>query len=379
MGWTPVQPLAEQNEQAERDSGDLDGCLRWCARGIRSRVHKSEAQAADTVDMRAVAVAVAVLVGCGVTGPDATAAATGPRAGSPPEASAAVPGTNCAVFPADNVWNMDISALPVNAKSKTWKRSMSAGTTLLHPDFGAHPYGFPIAVVNASTPTMSVEFYYPDESDPGPYPLTASTPIEDGSDHHALMVNKDTCVLFEIYDTDWNGGASTAGSGAVFDLGSNALRPAGWTSADAAGLPIVPGLVRYDEVQAKSVDHAIRFTVDCTSDRYIWPARHRAASGGRACPPMGARFRLKESYDISRFSADAQVILRAMKTYGLIVADNGADWYFQGTEDARWTDALLDQLKTVPARKFHAVDESGCRVSADSAAFTYGPSCPAPA
>src|SRR5437868_2547153 len=181
------------------------------------------------------------------------------------------------------------------------------------------------------------------------------------------MVNKDTCTLYETSGTQWNGGSPKGWSGAAFPLGSNSLRPDTWTSADAAGLPILPGLVRYDEVQAGFIGHAIRVTFDCTHG-YIWPARHEANSGGPGCPPMGARFRLKSSFDISGYSADAQVVLQAFKTYGLINADNGSNWYFTGTEDSNWTNAFLDQLKKVPARAFQAVDESACQVSANSAA-----------
>ena len=162
-------------------------------------------------------------------------------------------------------------------------------------------------------------------------------------------------------------------------LWSNALRPAGWTSADAAGLPIFPGLVRWDEVQAGAIDHAIRVTADCTSRHYVWPARHQAGSSNANCPPMGARFRLRARFDISHFGPGAQTILRAMQHYGLIVADNGSNWYFQGEVNANWTNGLMDQLKSVPAGQFVAVDESGCRVSLNSGAFVYGANCPAPA
>lgn len=292
--------------------------------------------------------------------------------------AAPVPGTTCEVFPSDNVWNMDVSGLPVHKKSKDWKRSAHASSTLLHPDFGDDPYGFPFEVTDSSTPTTSVDFTYDDESDPGPYPLTAGTPIEGGSDRHALMVDGDACVLYELFDARWNGGDPTAGSGAIFDLGSNALRPRTWTSADAAGLPIFPGLVRYDEVLAGSIDHAIRFTVDCTRNKFIWPARHQAGVNDKDCPPMGARFRLKGSFKLGGFSADAKVILTAMKRYGMFVTDNGSDWFFQGTMDAGWTNSLLDQLKTVPASAFQAVNESACKVDPDSAQFQYGPGCPAP-
>ena len=286
---------------------------------------------------------------------------------APVSASAApVPGTSCRVLPADNIWNTDISRLPVDRHSDTWLKSMHARTTLLHPDFGRAPYGFPFVVVGDGHATRHIRFHYARESDPGPYPFGKNTPIEGGQnsrgDRHALMINRDTCTLYELYAAYWNGGDPKAGSGAVFHLGSNALRPDTWTSADAAGLPIFPGLVRYDEVAAGAIRHAIRFTVDCTSDRHVWPARHDAATGGSSCPPMGARFRLRAGYDVSHYGPKARVILQAMKHYGMIVADNGSDWFFQGTKDSRWTDALLDQLKRIPASKFVAVDTSSCMV-----------------
>ena len=207
---------------------------------------------------------------------------------------------------------------------------------------------------------------------PGPYPFGPDIHVEGGSDRHAIMLDQDTCTLYELYAARWNGGDPKAGSGAVFDLASNALRPAGWTSADAAGLPIAAGLLRYDEVAAGDVDHAIRVTAACTHDAFIWPARHAAGTKDRRCPPMGARFRLKASFDGSGFSPDARVVLRAMKRYGLIVADNGSDWYFQGTVDPRWTYAFVDQLKQIPARAFVAVDEHACRVARDSGGVRRG-------
>ncbi len=286
--------------------------------------------------------------------------------GASPGSQAPVPGTTCNVLPADNSWNTPVAGLPVHPKNDVWRKSTNAAGTLLHPDFGDAPYGFPFEVVGDTTPTVVVDFQYADESDAGPYPLTANTPIEGGSDRHALMISEDSCLLYELYAARWNGGDPKAGSGAIFDLNSNALRPAGWTSGDAAGLPIYPGLVRWDEVEAGSIDHAIRFTIACTRARYLWPARHHAATGGKTCPPMGARFRLRAGFDISGFGPEAQVILTAMKEYGLILADNGSDWYFQGTQDANWTDDILDELKSVPASKFVAVDVSPCRVSADS-------------
>jgi hypothetical protein len=243
---------------------------------------------------------------------------------------------------------------------------MNAATTNLHPDFGRSPYGFPFAVEPDTYPKVSIRFLYRDESDPGPYPFGADIPIEKGSDRHALVVDKDTCVLYELYYASWNNGRPKAGSGAIFDLSSYALRPDGWTSADAAGLPILPGLVRWDEVKAGFIGHAIRFTADLTDCSHLWPARHDAGTCDPSYPPMGARFRLKASYNITGFSPQAQVILQAMKTYGLILADNGSNWYFQGTMDSHWNDTLLDQLKSVPASQFEAVDESACQISPDS-------------
>jgi hypothetical protein len=295
-----------------------------------------------------------------------------------PALGRSVPTTTCEVFGPDNVWNMDVSRLPVHPKSTMWKRSTHAGSTDLHPDFGPPSYGIPYDVVGSGHADVSIDFVYANESDPGPYPFGPGTPIEGGSDRHTLMIDRDTCTLYELFDARWNGGDARAGSGAVFDLGSNALRPAGWTSADAAGLPIFPGLVRFDEVAAGEIDHAIRFTVACTTNRYVWPARHQAGVADRRCPPMGARFRLKGGFDITSFTPRARAVLRAMKRYGMIIADNGSDWYFQGTVDGGWTNGLLDQLKRVPAGAFVAVDTRGCPVSRDSATFDYGPDCPPP-
>ncbi|HEY3022889.1 MAG TPA: hypothetical protein VGK11_04545 [Actinomycetota bacterium] len=278
-----------------------------------------------------------------------------------------VPDTNCSVFPADNIWNTRVDSLPVHPDGATWLASMHAGSTNLHPDFGPPSYGLPYDVVSNRHRTVRIRFRYASESDRVRYPFGPRIPIENGSDRHALIVNKSTCMLYELFDADWNHGNPTAGSGAVFDLSSNVLRPDGWTSADAAGLPILAGLVRFDEVKAGSIGHAIRFTAQCTWNRHVWPARHDAGTSDQRCPPMGARFRLKSGFDLSRFSPKARVVLRAMKRYGLIVADNGSDWYFQGTRDRRWRNALLDQLKTVPASAFEAVDVSSCTVDPDSA------------
>jgi hypothetical protein len=280
--------------------------------------------------------------------------------------AAEVPGTDCRVFPASNVWNTRVDGLPVHEMSDVWLRSANASTTDLHPDFGPPSYGIPYTTVGRGHETVDVRFRYADESDRGPYPFDARTPIEGGSDRHAIMVERGTCRLYELFDARWNGGNPNAGSGAIWDLDSNRLRPATWTSADAAGLPVLAGLIRWDEVKAGEIPHAIRFTVDCTTDDFIWPARHEAGVSDPDCPPMGARFRLRSDFDLSGFSPKAKVILRAMKRYGLLLADNGSDWYFQGTVDGHWRNALLDQLKSVPASAFEAVDESACMVDRDS-------------
>jgi hypothetical protein len=284
----------------------------------------------------------------------------------PPAAHAApVPGTRCDVFPRSSIWNTRVDALPVDGSSDVWLDSMDAANTDLHPDFGPPDYGIPFGVVGRGHAKVEIAFTYADESDRGPYPFDARTPVEGGSDRHALIVQRGTCRLYELFAADWNGGHPRAGSGAIWDLDSNRLRPDGWTSADAAGLPILPGLVRWDEVKAGRIKHAIRFTAQCTQDAHVWPARHDAGVDDASCPPMGTRFRLSSDHDLSDFSPKARTILRAMQRYGLILADNGSNWYFQGTVDDRWTNRLLDELKQVPASEFEAVDASGCMVDAD--------------
>ena len=296
-----------------------------------------------------------------------------------PASAAPVPGAPaCPVFPNDNVWRADVSRLPVHARSANWLASASASTRRLHPDFGASgdpavPYGIPYHVVSSSHAKVNVTFDYADESDRGPYPLGDDTPIEGGAgsggDMHTVVVDKDTCTLYETWYTQKTPSGWTAGSGAIWSLKSNAQRPDGWTSADAAGLPILPGLLRYDEVVAGSVDHAIRFTVARTDRSYVWPARHHAAAASDPnLPPMGARFRLKASYPISSFRADTQVVLRAMKKHGLMLADNGSNWYFQGAATNAWPDAFVSELKQVPASAFEAVDASSLMISPDSMA-----------
>jgi hypothetical protein len=267
--------------------------------------------------------------------------------------------------------------------------NMAAGTTHLHPDFGpsgeAMPYGIPWTAVPGSHAKVTPTFDYADESDPGPYPFGPETPIEGGQqssgDRHALMVDRDACVLYELYAANWNGGHPTAGSGAVFNLESNALRPATWTSADAAGLPILPGLLRLDEVQAGHVDHAIRFTAQRTDKSFIWPARHQAgAANDPNLPPMGARFRLRGDFNMAGYRPDTQVVLRAMQHYGLLLADNGSNWFFQGTAENGWDDGFISDLKRVPASAFEAVDESSLMVDANSGQYRGAPAAaPAPA
>jgi len=290
----------------------------------------------------------------------------------------ALEGTSCTIFPADNWWHADVSKLPVHPRSKAWLSHMSP-TSKLHPDFGPSygaqpvPYGIPYTIVTNSHPTHHVSFTYADESDQVAYPVGTDTKIEGGSnatgDRHAVIINRDTCRLYELYDLRHTSKGWTAGSGALWSLKSDRLRPAGWTSADAAGLAILPGLLRWPEVKAGHIDHAIRFTTNITDRHYVWPARHQAGSVSNLnYPPMGARFRLKASFPISGYRADTQVVLRAMKRYGLVLADNGSPWYFQGAQSTGWPTGLLDQLKTIPASAFVAVDTSSLKISNSSAA-----------
>lgn len=285
-----------------------------------------------------------------------------------------LPGTNCPAFPANDVWNTPVSGLPVDRDSAEWLRHMAAGSTFLHPDYGpgggSSPYGIPRQITSRHPTFAQIQFDYASESDPGPYPFSARTPIEGGShatgDRHALMVDPKTCVLYELFNAHYRpNNRSTAGSGAIWSLRSNHLRPATWTSADAAGLPILPGLVNYDEVVSGHLDHAIRFTAQTTDRKFIWPARHQAGAVSDASyPPMGARFRLRAGFHLpsSKCFKPCQVVITAMKTYGLILADNGSNWYFQGTTDRRWTFTMVDQLKQIPASAFQALDESCLRI-----------------
>jgi hypothetical protein len=271
------------------------------------------------------------------------------------------------LFPADNPWNQDISNLPVDANSANLIASIGLNTTL-HPDFGTvyngAPNGIPYVVVSGSQPRVPINWTaYGDESDPGPYPVPPNAPIEGGpssdGDRHVLVIDRDNWLLYELgYSFPVNNGSSwNANCGAIFDLNSNAMRPAGWTSGDAAGLPIFPGLVRYDEVYEQGViAHALRFTVHDSRRGYVYPARHFASSNTSVnLPPMGMRVRLKASFDISGFSPANQVILRALKKYGMMVADNGSNWYISGAPDPRWNDNELNQLKTIKGSNFEVV------------------------
>lgn len=294
------------------------------------------------------------------------------------EAGATSPGKvgGCAVFPANNYWNTPVAHLDIHPRSDAWLSNMSPDS-LLHPDFGKSfgeqpvPYGIPITVVGGGHAKVDVKFRYDDESDPGPYPLGRDTRIEGGrksdGDRHAIVVDSSTCRLYETYKTRHKSDGWYAGSGAIWDLGSHKLRPDGWTSADAAGLPILPGLLRYGEVRAGRVTHAIRFTTDVTQTEHIWPARHDAGSTSDPdYPPMGARFRLSADFPTAGYRDDTVAVLDAMKTYGLVLADNGAPWFFQGTADKRWPNGLLDELKTIPADAFEAVDTAPMMIRPNS-------------
>ncbi len=267
----------------------------------------------------------------------------------------------CTVFPAGNVWNQRVDALPTLAGGSTYIDSIGRSDTF-HMDFGSYAgYGIPYQVVDSSTPRSTVTFDYADESDPGLYPIPASPLIEGGSDHHVLLVDRDACRLYELYAVRKTaGGGWAAGSGAIWDLASNALRPAGWTSADAAGLPMLPGLVRYDEVAAGVINHALRFTAPSTRQAYIYPARHFAAdSTSAALPPMGLRLRLSPTADLSGLSHDALVIAVALQQYGIILADNGSPWYVSGMSDPRFNDDVLHELDRFTGNDMQVVNTSG--------------------
>jgi hypothetical protein len=309
-------------------------------------------------------------------------ASSGPPSPSASPSPAPPPGTSlrgCPDLPATNVWHADVTRLPVPAASAAYIRSMGA-TTGVKADFGAGiwdggPIGIPITYVSGSQSKVPVSFDYAEDSDRGPYPIPRNALVEGGpnagGDRHVLVVDTGACRLYELWDAHPGAdGSWHAGSGAIFDLRANKLRPTGLTSADAAGLPIVPGLVRYEEVAAGRIDHAIRITVPHTQKRYLWPARHFASSStDAALPPMGLRLRLKPGVDITRLPMQARVIAQAMKTYGVIVADNGSAWYVSGAPDDRWNNDALRTLGGLHGGDFEAVDAAGLMVDKDSGAY----------
>lgn len=282
---------------------------------------------------------------------------------------------NCTVFPADNIWNTPINQLPVSSNSAAWVNTIGINSPA-HPDFGSglydgEPIGIPFVTVPGTQTKYPATFQYASESDPGPYAIPLNAPIEGGSqstgDRHAIAIDTDNCILYELYAAYPQTASWQAGSGAIFNLLSDALRPATWTSADAAGLPIFPGLVRYDEIAAGAIRHAIRFTAPQTQEAYVWPARHQASNlTGSQYPPMGARFRLKSSFDISSFSATNQIILLALQTYGMMLADNGSSWYLSGAPDSRWDNDDLHNLDQLTGADFEAVDVSALMVDPNS-------------
>jgi hypothetical protein len=299
--------------------------------------------------VRAVLVAVLVLA-------SSAGAATSPRLPGAPK---------CPLFPASNVWNKRVDRLPVATNSDAIIASIGLDVGL-HPDFGTvwegHPNGIPYAIASKKTKRYRVGFDYASESDKGPYPIPAKVKIEAGSDHHALIVDRDGCKLYELYALEKTGGGWHAGSGAIWNLRSNKLRPLTWTSADAAGLPMLPGLSRYDEVARGHIDHALRFTVERTRRAFVYPARHYASDlTDPELPPMGLRVRLRAGVDISGYPRQVRVILTALKRYGMIVADNGANWYISGAPDPRWNDEALHTIGGITGADFEVVDTSRLR------------------
>ncbi len=267
----------------------------------------------------------------------------------------------CRVFPPDSPWNQDVSRAPVDPNSDRYLRAMNADREFLHPDFGSNPkYGIPWITVDSKHRRVEMKFKYDQESDPGPYPFPEDAPVEGGpdadGDRHVIAIDRDHCKLYEGFNCWWNPPAWACESGAVFDLRSNKLRPAGWTSADAAGLPVFAGLVRRDEVVSGEIRHALRFTVAKTQKAYVHPATHHASDHtDPSLPPLGLRVRLKAGYDLRRFNGAPRVILTALKRYGMILADNGADWFISGEANPKWNDEELALLKQVPASAFEVV------------------------
>jgi hypothetical protein len=297
---------------------------------------------------------------------------------SPLSASAQQTVAGVQIFPANAVWNTKIDGLPVHVNSSDWVDALTP-TSHFHPDWGSPlEYGIPYNVVQDAKRALrfyNVSFDYDDESDAGPYPVSKKLKIEgnnwnlkkNGGDRHVLMIHPPTKTLYELYYTRNKGSKYFAGSGAIFHLDSNSLRPNTWTSADAAGLPIFPLLVNYDEAASGTIHHALRFT-GRKMNGYIWPARHLAGTQTAGAPPFGARFRLKASFNTSSFSATNKAILNALKEYGMFYCDGGSNWYVTGASDPRWNDDDLNALKALTGNDFEAVDESSLMVNPDSAA-----------
>jgi hypothetical protein len=282
-----------------------------------------------------------------------------PTPGATPKPAAPPPLTACPIFPSTNVWNKRVDGLSVAANSDAMVAAIGVGRGL-HPDFSATGYGIPFNVVGTSTTRSSVTFQYASESDRVTYPIPPNPKIEGGSDRHLVMVDTNGCRLYELFDATKTSSGWHAGSGATWDLRSNKLRPAGWTSADAAGLPIFAGLVRYEDVSRGAINHAIRFTAPVTCNGYIYPARHEAGSGSCATrPPMGLRLRLKASVDVSSYGAQARIVLTALKRYGMILADNGSPWYITGAPNSHWNDDVLHALGNIKGSDFEVVDTTG--------------------
>jgi hypothetical protein len=347
----------------------VDPALRIVGAALAGTLVLSGCQSADDERSAAAAGAPAHAPTAGpVTSPPAAAVPTlsaTVRPSAAPKPGAPARPAPCRLFPADSIWHADVSKLPVHRASAAYVGSIGAGSHL-HPDFGSglidgSPFGIPVTRVPAGQRRVKVTFDYAGESDRGPYPIPADARVEGGpggsGDRHVILHDPAGCRLYELYAAERRGAGWHAGSGAVYDLRSNRLRPDGWTSADAAGLPIMAGLVRYEEVAAGRVDHAIRVTVPRSRADYVWPARHAASDRRDASlPPMGLRLRLKASVDISGLPRQARVIAQALKTYGVIVADNGSPWFISGTQDSRWDNDALGALKDFTGADFEAVD-----------------------
>lgn len=352
----------EKPVEAVKVTGEVDHSELWAAmpqRGsataapqVAERPKRRTALIAGAAGLAALAILGAVLFTGGDDKDPAEdarpAAASGPTLGE------------CPVFPPDNPWNVRVDDLPVHPDSDTFISSIGRNENL-HPDFGPDYRGDEIGIVvnyvDGDTPMVEVDFRYPEESDPGPYPLSDDTKLEDDDDRHAIVVDRSACKLYELYNARNSGGSWSADSGAIFDLTSNDLRPLGWTSADAAGLPIFPGLARYDEVAAGEINHALRFTTEPTAEAFVYPARHEAGdSNDPSLPPMGLRVRLKADFRVEDFPPQSQVILRALQLYGMMLADNGADWFVTGEPNQEWSQTDLDALKTLKGSDFEVVD-----------------------